>query len=89
MNDVSAIRNGGLANNSRFLGDAVSETIAIDHQNGSWNGDDNYTAVSTAPWFRWGSQSGGNSVVAGLWAKIGANGDTANHLSHRTILLGY
>ncbi|MCL2001985.1 hypothetical protein FWG76_01080 [Candidatus Saccharibacteria bacterium] len=90
MNDAAAIRNGSLANNSRFFGDNTSETTstALNGTNGSWN-IDRANFFTTSSWMNTGGSSG-NGADSGIFAHdVNTGGQIANHIGHRTILLGY
>jgi hypothetical protein len=88
VNDIAAIRNGGLAGNSKFFGSATAEIISTAVTNGSWNGDRSESMQSTAPWPALGGQAP-NGTQAGSFAFARETGGVFDYMGHRTILSGY
>ena len=81
---------GGLANEPRFFGDNIAETISIPSTaaNSGWQADYAYSVASNIPWFMLGGESP-NQSSAGIFSFVGRSGNMEPLISHRTILLGY
>ena len=91
MNNANAIIQGRLANNIRFFGSATAEIVSTTMggaSNSAWHEDRSYTAFSTSPWYTGGGRPE-NVQGAGIFGFYGYAGVDVDHVSHRTILLGY
>ncbi|MCL2002143.1 hypothetical protein FWG76_01925 [Candidatus Saccharibacteria bacterium] len=90
MSDNEAIAIGGLAHNSKFFGSNMAEIVSAPFLNSSWNDDWSQSVQASLPiWFFGGESSNGS--LSGMFGSSRATnaGSAQNHVSHRTILLGY
>jgi hypothetical protein len=89
VDDVSAVVDGGLINNSQFFGSNTSEVVSRPTHHASWNGDVMLVGTSTQPWFNYGGSAGDGTAQGVFSVNNLSAGVQVAFISHRTILSGY